>query len=77
MTSKRFWKDLAERAAKSVAQSLILLIGTDAISVTDLDWQKIIGISITYGIISVLTSIASYGPAGDNASLVLGDNTDH
>ena len=77
MTSKRFWKDLAERAAKSVAQSLILLIGTDAVSITELDWQKIVGISITYGVLSVLTSIASYGPAGENASLVLKDNTDY
>ena len=55
----KFWKDALIRAARSLCQSLVTLIGTDAVSIIDIDWLTILGISATYGVISILTSIAT------------------
>lgn len=55
----KFWKDALIRAARSFCQSLVTLIGTDAVSIIDIDWLTILGISATYGVISILTSIAT------------------
>ena len=55
----KFWKDALIRAARSFCQSLVTLIGTDAVSSIDIDWLTILGISATYGVISILTSIAT------------------
>lgn len=46
------------RAIKTFAQSLITLIGTDAINIVDLNWASILGISATTALLSILTSIA-------------------
>lgn len=77
MWTKRFWKDTTERAIKSFAQSAVTLIGADVINVVNLDWQFVTGASVTVALVSVLTSLASYKAAGENASLVLGDEPQH
>lgn len=56
---KKFWKCALIRALRSFCQSLVTLIGTDAVNIIDIDWQLIIGISATYGLMSILTSIAT------------------
>lgn len=66
MWSKQFLKDVAERAVKTFAQSLIatLAVGTP---IFDLAWTEGLGIAATATVISVLTSIASFG-VGDKGS---------
>lgn len=56
----QFWKDLAERAVKTFAQSLLAVL-TVGVPIWELDWQGALGISATATVISALTSIASAG----------------
>ena len=56
---KDFWKCALIRALRSFCQSLVTLIGTDAVNIIDIDWLTIIGISATYWVMSILTSIAT------------------
>lgn len=62
--SKTFWTATAERAIKTAAQSLITLIGTEAVGILALDWGQIISVTATMTLLSVLTSVAS-GPIGE------------
>ena len=59
MWSKAFWIATAERAIKTTAQFLVALIGTNAADITSLDWQYLLGVSATAGVLSVLTSVGS------------------
>lgn len=61
-----FWADTLERAIKTVAQSAVALVTAGQI-ITDIDWQTVVGVSATAGVVSVLTSIAS-GRVGDPAT---------
>lgn len=63
-TRKDFWTATAERAIKTCAQSLITLIGTEAVGILDLDWAQILSVAGTMTLLSILTSVAS-GPVGD------------
>jgi hypothetical protein len=70
MDKLAFWKDAAERAVKTFAQSLVALIGAGAVNIVLLDWPDIFGISATAALVSVLTSVVSL-PIGDNGSASL------
>lgn len=59
MWSKQFWRDTAERAIKTVAQTAVALLGTGAIGLLDVDWVQVASVSTLAGIVSVLTSIGS------------------
>lgn len=74
MLDSRFWIASAERAVKTLAQTLVALIGTNAVGVMDLDWAQMLGVSATATILSVLTSIASNG-LGTNVGPSLTDET--
>lgn len=68
MRTKTFWLETAERAIKTLAQSLIAAIGVGTtVPVWELGWAEILGISLTATVLSVLTSIASAG-AGEPAT---------
>lgn len=56
--SKAWAKAAAIRALKTFCQGLVTLIGSDMINVISLDWPKMIGISATMAVVSILTSIA-------------------
>ena len=62
--TKAFWTYSFERAIKTVAQAAIAAIGTGALGIIGLDWLTIVSVSALAGIISVLTSIVGYAPAG-------------
>jgi hypothetical protein len=47
------------RALKTFAQTMITLIGSDYISIVDLNWASILGISTTTAFLSILTSITT------------------
>lgn len=46
------------RAVKTMAQSLVALIGTNAVSIVCLDWAQMLGVAATAGVLSLLTSLA-------------------
>ena len=54
----KWWKAAGIRAAKTAAQSAIALIGTGAVSFTDLDWIQIASVAGVSAVLSILTSIA-------------------
>jgi hypothetical protein len=60
-----FWAAAAERALKTLAQTLVALIGANAVSVMELDWPQMLGVAATAAVVSVLTSVAS-APFGNN-----------
>jgi hypothetical protein len=67
MWTAAFWKATAERTIRTVAQSLIALIGTNTVQITDLDWVQMLLASATAGVLTVLTCIVATG-VGDKGS---------
>ncbi len=65
-TNKTFWKDTAERAIKTFAQSFVasLAVGTGLL---DVDWLNALSIAGLATVISVFTSIGS-GTVGDQSA---------
>ena len=60
MFSKPFWMAALERAVRTFAQTAAALIAVDvAVSVIDIDWPYVAGVSVTAAVLSVLTSIAA------------------
>ena len=56
--TKAFWAGTAERAVKTLAQSLIAVIGTGTLGVLDVDWLTALSVAGLATILSVLTSVA-------------------
>jgi len=74
MYDLRFWKAAGERAVKTLAQTLVALIGTSAVSIIDLDWAQMLGVSLTATVLSILSSVASAN-IGKNPGPSLADET--
>lgn len=53
-----WWKAAGTRAIKTVAQSAIAIIGTNALGVTDVDWIAVASAATLAGIMSLLMSLA-------------------
>lgn len=66
MWTADFWKDTAERAVKTAAQTgaALLVVGTP---IWEIDWTAGLGITATATALSILTSLASSG-RGDHES---------
>lgn len=62
---RNFWKSAAIRALRTFCQSMVALIGTDAVNILEIDWVAILGISATTALLSILTSIATGLPECD------------
>lgn len=76
-----FWKDAAERAIKTIAQTLLALwlVGDLAFNALSVDWAEAFGISVGAAILSLLTSIVSANAVKGSlgpASLVTSDPDD-
>lgn len=46
------------RAIKTVAQTAVALIGTNAVGITEVDWLAVGSASLLAGVVSILTSVA-------------------
>lgn len=74
MWTRKFWKDAGERAAKSVAQALLLLWGGDELAnAWQVDWATAGGVALAAAALSVLSSVVSV-PFGDSTSASLVDD---
>lgn len=58
MFTKKWLKAASVRAVKTVAQTAVSLIGTNAIGLTEVNWVAVLSASVLAGIVSILTSIA-------------------
>ena len=70
--NKVFWADAAERALKTVAQSILSLwvVGDKVFSLLSVDWKQTLSVAAGAGVISLLTSIISAKvTSSDSASL--------
>lgn len=70
MFTKKFIKDLAERAIKTFAQSFVAVLLAGGTGLLDVDWVNALSIAGLALVISVFTSIGSGFPGDDTASLV-------
>lgn len=72
MFTQEFWKDAAERAIKTFAQSLVAVLSVAvATPIWDIDWVGAAGVSITAAALSLLTSIAGSGTGSpDDGSFI-------
>jgi hypothetical protein len=59
MFTKKFWLDAAERAAKTAAQALGLIVAGEGFDVLDADLRLVAGTVLTAVVLSLATSIAS------------------
>lgn len=55
---KEFFKAAGIRAARTIAQTAISVIGTSAV-LADVDWMMVLSASVLAGILSLLTSIVT------------------
>lgn len=59
---KEYWiqwlKYAGIRALKTVAQTMVALISTNAVGITDVDWPAACSAAALSGIVSMLTSLA-------------------
>lgn len=56
--TKAFWAGAIERAVKTLAQSLIAVIGTGTLGILDVDWLTALSVAGLATVLSVLTSVA-------------------
>jgi Putative lactococcus lactis phage r1t holin len=77
ITSPRFWVNTAERAIKTAAQVLVVILvaktaGTGGVDIATMDWPTALGLAGGAALLSVLTSLASrsIGPDHHSPSVV-------
>lgn len=68
--TRSFFKDTAERAIKTVAQSAAALLVGNGVGVLDVDWVGVASVAGLAGVVSLLTSIGSGYVGDDSPSLV-------
>lgn len=67
MWSAKFWRDTAERTVRTMAQTLLALLGNEMINVVTLDWGQIVSVTVGAGVVAVCTALVASG-VGDNES---------
>lgn len=70
MFTVAFWRSAAERAIKTLAQSLIAILAVGQTNILTVDWQQALAVAATATLLSVLSSIASAGIGNYGPSLV-------
>lgn len=56
--AKKWIRCAAIRAARTAAQAVLILTGTDAVNILTLDWKQIFGVAAGMAMTSMLMSIA-------------------
>lgn len=75
LTNVFFWKAAFVRMVKTIAQTMVALIGTNAIGITDVNWSAVLSAALLSGVLSILTSIAGIPevPAEDKINEIPGE----
>lgn len=68
--NRRFARQAAERAIKTIAQSAAALLVGNGVGLLDVDWVGVLSIAGLAGVVSLLTSIGSGAVGDDSPSLV-------
>lgn len=67
--NKHNWKEWLKaaliRSVKTMAQTSVALIGTNAIGVTEVNWVAVASAAVLAGIVSILTSVAGLPEVDD------------
>ena len=66
--SETDWPSWIKAAGIRVVQTLITLIGTDMVSIIQLDWPQMLAVTATTMVLSALTSIAGLPEVDDGKS---------
>nr|DAN77685.1 MAG TPA: holin [Caudoviricetes sp.] len=56
--TREFWFGAAERAVKTVAQTIVAVVGVAGTGLLSVDWVQTLSVAAAAGLASVLTSIA-------------------
>lgn len=64
--SAAWFKGMGERALKTLAQTLVALIGAGQVGILDVDWQAMLSVAAMAAVVSILTSVG-------NADFVAGE----
>lgn len=67
--TRKWARAAAVRAAKTAAQVGVVLIGSDIVSIVELNWLYILGAMAAAAVLSALTSVAGIPEVDDGASL--------
>lgn len=65
----KWFKAAGIRSIKTMAQTAVALIGTNAVGMTDINWIAVGSASILAGIVSLLTSVAGLPEVDDGAGI--------
>ena len=57
LTNKQWWNCAITRAIKTMCQTAIALIGSNAVGILEVDWVAVLSASSLAGIVSILTSL--------------------
>lgn len=66
MFTKQFWIKATERAAKTAAQSALLVFGAEQVNALNADWADVGGFALGGAVLSYLFSIVSAGTGPDD-----------
>lgn len=58
-----------KRAAWTMAEVLVAMMGADLLMVTEYDWKRIVGVCISAGILSLAKSIIAGMPEHDDVTI--------
>ncbi|CAB4134978.1 Holin, r1t-type [uncultured Caudovirales phage] len=61
MLTRSFWVDAGERVVRTVAQTLLALLGTGAVGILAVDWLQMLSVAAGAGLVSLLMSIVATG----------------
>lgn len=61
MLTRSFWVDAGERVVRTVAQTLLALLGTGAVGILAVDWPQMLSVAAGAGLVSLLMSIVATG----------------
>lgn len=77
LMNTNWWNAAGTRAIKTVCQTAVALLGTDAIGILDVNWLAIASASALAGIVSILTSIAGIPEVDYNEEIEFDKGGDH
>ncbi|MBO5070815.1 MAG: hypothetical protein J6C37_10725 [Roseburia sp.] len=56
--AKKWIVAAGKRAAKTAAQAVLVLTGSDMVNILTLDWRQIVGVAVGMAFVSLLMSVA-------------------